>query len=60
MQVFSESVAKALQETGGKDVTETVHFMTMMDKVFELSERQWHVMWKEETETFPGSLQKRK
>ena len=33
--MLSESVSKALQLTGGPEVAETVHFVSLMDKFFD-------------------------
>lgn len=36
MQVLSESVANALKKTGDDEVTETIRFVDMMDKLFDV------------------------
>ena len=35
IQVLSKSVSKALQLTGGDEATETAHFASMIDKLFD-------------------------
>ena len=35
MQVLSESVSKALRLTGGKEVSETARFVSMVDRFFD-------------------------
>ena len=35
MQALSSTVAKALEDTGGDEVTETVRFIQMVDKFFD-------------------------
>ena len=35
MQVLSESVSKALRLTGGEEVSETAHFVSMVDRFFD-------------------------
>lgn len=35
MQVLSESVSKALAMTGGEDVSETAHYVSMVDRFFD-------------------------
>jgi len=57
-QAHSSTVAKALEDTGGDEVTDTVRFMTMVDKFFDCLNVNSITSGKTSKKVFQGLIRK--